>query len=753
MLFAFGAPGNGLPERLFCQSIRIFKELVMQEAGKTKKGDAARQALSEKDSKAVLKQYGIPVVEETAAPDADAAVAAAEAMGFPVVVKGLGAKLLHKTEAGLVHLKLGSADAVRAACRKIEQGAGDLLEGFLVQPHVEGKREFVAGLFYDPVFGPVVMFGLGGILTEALSDVTFRVAPLEAADAREMLDEIRATSLLGDFRGEKAADRDQLVSVLMGLSDLSRKAPDVAEVDINPLIVDAAGRVCAVDALVIRGSVREERPVPPPVDPRRLGKLFYPQSIAFVGASGRLGKWGHLLFTNVLSNGYEGEVYLVNPVRESIAGRKTYPTVSAIPGDVDLAVVTIPAAKVLDLIPDLEAKGVRHMLLITSGFGETGEEGKKLEAQVVERARAADILMVGPNTMGIANPHIRLYCTGTHVWPDPGGIAMVSQSGNMGGQLLQFAEQQGIEIRAFSGSGNEAMVTIEDYLHAFEVDELSEIVMLYIESVKDGRRFLESARRLSAKKPIVLLKGGQTKVGEKAAASHTGAMASDARVFDAVCRQTGIVKVDQPMDMLDLSAAFSSIPLPAGNRIGIMTLGGGWGVVAADLCSAYNLEVPELTPDILKEMDALLPPYWSRANPIDLVGESSNTLPMQVMEALLKWDGCDAVINLGIMGKRLITRRIVKSAAVDPTYTPEFLNEVIDVLYKFEEEYIEHVVTMMDKYRKPVIGVSIMTDEKEDKTVNKVAGHKYNALFFPTPERAVKALAKMYDYHRFLARR
>ncbi|MFZ5563325.1 MAG: acetate--CoA ligase family protein [Thermodesulfobacteriota bacterium] len=727
----------------------------MRNTGAKKQGTkkAARTALSEKESKDLLKKYGIPVVQEVAVKSEAAAVTAARKFGYPVVVKGLGAKLMHKTEAGLVHVKLKDARSVQDACRKIRAGAGSLLEGFLVQPYVEGRREFVAGLFHDAVFGPVVMFGLGGIFTEALSDVTFRVAPLEEADAREMLDEIQAGALLGDFRGEQAANRDRLVETLMGLSRLSQKEKGVAEVDINPLIVTASGDVRAVDALVVKGRAAKARKLSEPVDPRRLGRLFYPRSIAFVGASGRLGKWGHLLFTNVLSNRYEGPVYLVNPQRETIAGRKAYPTVSAIPGEVDLAVVTVPAAKVLDLIPDLEAKGVKSMLLISSGFSETGADGRELEARVVERARAADILMVGPNTMGISNPHIKLYCTGTHVWPDPGGIAMVSQSGNMGGQLLQFAEQQGIEIRAFSGSGNEAMVTIEDYLHAFEVDEITEIVMLYIESVKDGRRFLESARRLSKKKPIVLLKGGQTKAGEKAAASHTGAMASNARVFAAACRQSGIVKVEQPMEMLDLSAAFSSIPLPAGNRIGIMTLGGGWGVVAADLCATHSLEVPELTPDILADMDKLLPPYWSRSNPIDLVGEASNTLPMQVMEALLKWDGCDAVINLGIMGKRLITRRVVKSAAVDPTYTPEFLNQVVDVVYGFEKQYIEHVVTMMEKYKKPVIGVSIMTDEKEDRTVNKVAGHRYNALFFPTPERAVKALAKMYDYHRFLTRK
>ncbi len=711
-----------------------------------------RVALSEAESKKILSRYGVPVVEEIEAADESGAVAAARELGFPVVLKGVGARLLHKTEAGAVALGLQDEEAVRAACQTMVGRAGDLLESFLVQRQIIGKREMVAGLFRDRIFGPVVMFGLGGIFTEALSDVSFRVAPLTEADAGEMIDEIRAGRMLGEFRGEAAADRQQLVKTLLGLSEIGLREGDVAEVDINPLIITAQGSVGAVDALIVRAPEEAAAAAKPPVDPRALGKLFYPRSMAFVGASNQFGKWGHMLFTNTVSNGYQGEVYLVNPKRKTIAGRPTYPSINDIPGPVDLAVVTIPAAMVSGLIDELARKGVKNMLLITSGFGETGPEGKQLEAEVIDKARQAGILVVGPNTMGIINPHIRLYCTGSLVWPDPGGIAVVAQSGNMGGQLLHFAEQQGIEIRAFSGSGNEAMVTIEDYLEGFEIDELTEIVMLYIESVKNGRRFVRSARRLSARKPIVMLKGGQTEAGSKAAASHTGALTSDSRVFDAVCRQTGIVKVDHPMDMLDLSAAFSSLPLPRGKRVGIMTLGGGWGVVASDLCARYNLTVPELPPELIKTIDGILPPYWSRANPIDLVGERDNQFPVLVLEELMKWDGCDIVLNLGIRGRRLSAKRLVETARIDPDYDQEFFDAVIKAMYDFEEQYIRHVVNMMEKYGKPVLGVNIVTDETEDKTIYKVEGSSYKGVFFPTPERAVKAVARMYGYQRFLAR-
>ena len=392
------------------------------------------------------------------------------------------------------------------------------------------------------------------------------------------------------------------------------------------------------------------------------------------------------------------------------------------------------------------------MLLITSGFAETGEEGRKLEKDIVKKAGAASIMVLGPNTMGICNPHADFHCTASPVFPMSGSTAVVAQSGNMGTQLLAFAARQGIGIRGFCGSGNEAMVTIEDFLDGFEVDSQTSTVMLYIESVKNGRRFIESAKRVGKKKPIVLLKGGQSSAGKKAAASHTGALTTDTKVFNAICRQTGIVKVEQPMDLLDLSAAFSSLPLPKGNRTAIMTLGGGWGVITADLCSRFGLEVPELSIDILNLIDKILPPYWSRSNPVDIVGENDTSIPITIIEELIKWDGCDAVINLGILGKRIFAQKFTDSIRkVDPSYSFDFLNSVNTVLSEFENQYIEHIAKLMEIYKKPVYGVSLLTDEK-DQTVYKVKDCQFKPVFYQTPERAVKAFSKMYEYQRFLDR-
>jgi len=714
--------------------------------------NSEKDALTDLEAKDFLSDFGISFIPQVYVVNQSEVVSAARESGFPVVVKGVGKNLLHKSDRGLVHLNLSDAGAVVTAVKEIAAEAAGELDGFLIQPHIIGRREFVAGLFQDQQFGPVIMFGTGGVFTEAFSDVTFRLAPLTESDANEMLDEIRGKALLGRFRGEAAVNRDELVRSLLSLSRIGEKHPEITEIDINPLLVTPEGSAMPVDALVVRAAESQKSEILPPVLPDAIGSLFYPKSIAIVGASAQIGKWGHSILTNTISGGFEGGIYPVNPAGGKIAGKTVYRSIAEIPDKIDLAVVTIPAEKVLDLVPQFQAKGVRNMVLITSGFGETGEHGKQLEQDLVQTAHESGILVLGPNTMGICNPHINMYCAGSPVMPRPGSTAMVAQSGNMGIQLLAFAEQQGIGIRAFCGSGNEAMMTIEDYLDGFEVDALTRTVILYVESVKNGRRFFESASRVGRKKPIVLLKGGRSNVGNRAAASHTGAMTSDIKVFDAVCRQAGIVSADKPMDLLDLAAAFSSLPLPKGNRAAIMTLGGGWGVVTADLCAEFGLEVPELSVQLLDTIDGMLPRYWSRSNPIDLVGDRDPTVPMTVLEELMKWNGCDAVINLGILGRRIMVKRFGESVLkAESGYSAEFINQINDKFIEFEDAYIKHIVSLMDRYQKPVFGVSLLPDEN-NQTLYRVAGSLFKGVFYPTPERAVKAFSKMVDYHRFLNR-
>ena len=722
------------------------KKLEIIEKAKSQK----RTALTEAEAKEVLKKYGIPVVEEKAVKTSEETEIAAKEIGYPVVLKGLGSRLTHKTERGLVKLNLKNKEDVRSAALYIKEAAGSDLEGFLIQPMLEGKREFVAGLFHDEQFGATVMFGLGGIFTEAIGDVVFRLAPLDDHEARKMIDELHAQKLLGAFRGEKAADKEALIKTIVGLSKIGTEIPEIREIDINPLLVTADGKVTAVDALIVLGEVPDKKTTHVAIAPKAIGRLFYPKAIAFIGASAEVSKWGNLIFTNVLAGKYQGKIYLVNPKGEEIADRKVFKSVTEIPDPVDLAVVTIPANRVLALIPELKKKKIKNVLLISSGFAETGAEGKVMEDELVEKAREAGILIFGPNTMGICNPYISLYCTGTHVRPKAGSTVLVTQSGNLGTQLLAFAEKEGVGIRAFGGSGNEAMITIEDAMGGFEVDELTKTVVLYIESIKNGRRFFEAAKRVGRKKPIIALKGGRTEAGAHAAASHTGAMASNIKVFKAACRQAGIVQVENPMELLDLSAAFSSLPLPKGKKVGIMTLGGGWGVVASDLCVENGLEVPRLSEDVIARINKLLPPFWSHANPIDVVGEMNTETYMTILEELLQWPECDAIIHMGIIGRIIMIKAMLESTvSVDKKYNHKYVEDSLRYLEDFEQQCIERTIRLMEKYDKPIIGVYLLNDDKS-RTITDVDGFKYKGVNFITPERAVKALGKMYQYARWL---
>ncbi|RLC04785.1 MAG: CoA-binding protein, partial [Deltaproteobacteria bacterium] len=631
--------------------------------------------------------------------------------------------------------------------KKMKTSAEDDIEAFLVQPVVSGKREFVAGMFKDPQFGPVIMFGLGGVLTEALKDIVFKIAPLNDVDMDDMFEQLSSKTLLNAFRGEKKVNKTAIKSILKSLSDIAKAFPDIKEIDINPLIIQPDGSPVAVDGLIVLERAREEKQKSSDIDLKKLASCYYPKSIAFIGASATPGKWGHMLLTNTLSREFKGKVYLVNPKGGKITGRHVYKTITEIEEDVELAVVTIPADHVIDLIPDLKKKHVKGILLITSGFREVGGVGVTLEEKLVKAAKDAGILILGPNTMGVCNPHIDFYCCAAHAYPLPGSTTLVSQSGNMGTQLLAFAEQQDIGIRAFSGSGNEAMVTIEDYMESFEIDDLTRTVVLYIESVKDGSRFFKSASRVSMQKPVVVLKGGRTRMGVRAASSHTGAMASDTKVFDAACRQAGIIQVDQPMELLDLSAVFSSLPLPKGNRVAIMTLGGGWGVITTDLCAEYGLKIPKLSEGIIERLNRILPPFWSHGNPVDIVGENDPDIPKTCLEELLKWDGCDAVIHLGIHGKRVLVNSMIESVCkTDPDIDKAAAQVFKESILQFEEAYTQYVVKLTHKYEKPVLGVSLLTDEIS-KTLYRVEGYEYKSVFFPSPERAVKALWGMCQYN------
>ena len=590
-----------------------------------------RQSLTEAESKRLLSLYGIPVVKETIVTEEEEAVIQSGATGFPVVLKGLGAKLIHKTERGLVKINLRSAEEVRRAYREIKESAGEDWEGCLIQPLIEGKREFVAGLFRDAQFGPCVMFGLGGIFTEAIGDITFRIAPLSEIQAHAMMHEINARKLLGDFRGETAANKDQLLRVLMGLSWLGMEHRSIKEVDINPLIVTPDGQVKAVDALVVLDDQNTARIDHDASDDEiktktmeiraALDVMTHAKSIAVVGAA-RARRGGFPGMFGCLRNfGYPGRLYPINPKVEEISGIKTYPSLISLPERVDLVIISVPAPFVPDALRDCVASGNKNIHIFSSGFKESGEEeGIQLQKEIEKIAREGGLRVVGPNCMGFYVPASRML-TWTAASKESGPISLISQSGGNAQEITNYTSNRyGIYFSKSISYGNALTLDSTDFLDYLAHDDETRIINMYLEGVKDGRHLLDLVTETNRHKPVIIYKGGLTESGARAVSSHTGSLAGGEKIWKAFFRQSGAVPVDSLEEMADVTLAFHHLEKTPGKKTTVLGFGGGIGVAVADSCARSGLELPELSSETIKKLRQFIPPAGTMIrNPIDAV--------------------------------------------------------------------------------------------------------------------------------------
>ncbi|MEW6526916.1 MAG: CoA-binding protein [Spirochaetota bacterium] len=482
-----------------------------------------------------------------------------------------------------------------------------------------------------------------------------------------------------------------------------------------------------------------------------LDTLFAPKSVAVVGASEIPFKWGTYISSNILDGKFKGKYYPVNPNIPEVFGFKTYPSIRDLPEAVDLVFITTPAKTVMQILQDCIAKGIKNIVMITSGFSETGDEGTQMEKEIVSLAKHHDLNIVGPNTMGIVNTHCLLYATGAITRPKPGGISIIAQSGNLGYQIMEWAESEDIGIAKFVGSGNEAVLKIEDYLKYFNTDSQTKVILMYVEGVDDGRLFVDIAKETSLHKPIIALKAGRTEIGSKAAASHTGAMAGSFSIFKGVIQQTGIVLADSPRELLTLSAAFDSFPLPKGNRIGIITLGGGWGVVTADECAERGLVIPQLPQSIKDELDKRLPPFWSRGNPVDLVGQPDFQLFKDAVELMVAHEDFDAVIVLGIVGSKVFAYRAAEAVYNLGKMEKSVFDDFKKLLFIHQKEFLDRLIELMNRYKKPILPVSL-SKMPGDETVHSDGGN-YKVVIYDSPEEAVLCLSKMYQYYNYVDKR
>ena len=380
--------------------------------------------------------------------------------------------------------------------------------------------------------------------------------------------------------------------------------------------------------------------------------LFSPDAIAVIGANETLGSWGSdAMKAAIAATRAEPtrRAYAVNPNQQHILGVTAYPTILDVPDKIDLAVIVVRASLVPDVMRQCVQKGVKSAVVISAGFGETDEAGTQLEKEVVQIARSGAIRMVGPNCIGHADLYARVSSLGVVGRTRPGPMALLGQSGTVSSSIIGAAAAMGIGLSKFVSTGNEADLHFEDYLEYLDDDPNTKIITAYVEGLREGHRFFELAKRITRKKPIVILKAGATEGAGKAARSHTGALAGSDAVFSAVFRQTGVVRVDDEEELADVALALLTQPLPKGNGVGILTIGGGFGVMAAEACEREGLKIAALQPQTLAKLDEVLPPRWSHGNPVDMVGVKTLgefATIMVCLRAMLDDANLDSVIAL-----------------------------------------------------------------------------------------------------------
>lgn len=376
-----------------------------------------------------------------------------------------------------------------------------------------------------------------------------------------------------------------------------------------------------------------------------------PRAVAVIGASRRRGTVGGEVLHNMVESGFDGELYAINPNAKKVQGVRAYPAISAVPGEVDMAVIAIPAGEVVAAARECAAKGVRGLLVLSAGFRETGKAGARRERALLEVCREAGMRLVGPNCLGVLNnvPGSQLNATFSPTSPRPGQVGFVTQSGALGLALMEFAGEPGLGVSSFASVGNRADITANDLLEYWESDEATRVALLYIESFSDPRRFTRVARRVGGEMPIVVVKSGRSAAGARATSSHTGALlASSDGATDALFEQSGVIRTETLAELLDVAALLSSQPLPRGARVGIVTNAGGPGIMCADACEAAGLEVPELPRRLRAKLRLSLPAEAGLGNPVDMIATASPEDYERTIATLAEWNGIDALIAIFI---------------------------------------------------------------------------------------------------------
>jgi len=701
-----------------------------------------RLLLTEVEAKALLSTTGVAVAQARLARTREEALDLARATGFPVVLKICSPDIVHKSDVGGVRLNLASAEAVSRAFDEIvgtvtRAQPTAILDGVSVQPMVRPSIEVIIGLTTDPQFGPAMMFGLGGVSVEVLKDVAFRLAPLSQWDAQAMIHEIKSLPLLSGYRGQPAVDLTALERTLLQVSALAEACPEIKELDLNPVFAYPDGCL-AVDARVVlhaEGATTAPRPLSATMR-ATLARAFNPRAVAVVGDKRAM----NYMWLRSQST-FQGKVYSVQIDERELPGIAAlgvpnYPSLAEIPDQIDYVMTAVPRQIAPYIIADCTAKKVSGVMLFTSGFSEVGDEdGNRLEQTIANTARAAGLAMIGPNCMGIYHPRIGLRNYPGLPTGEAGTVGFIGQSGTHTITFSLAAPHHGLKISKAVSFGNAAVLDASDYLDYLAMDDETRLIGMYLEGVREGRRFFSLLRQVTPQKPVVIWKGGKSEAGRRAISSHTGSLAVPTAIWDAMVRQAGAIPAETFDEMLDVMKLLLLAKPTTGTGVGLIAMTGGPSVVITDAFEKAGLQVPLLSDASYQELSAFFTVIGgSFRNPLD----SGHTIGMGQtspnLERLLSILDRDPQIDAIIMdtGAGLVAGQWQAH--------PQTLATLLDTLSSFAVRSAKPFFVILQ----PFALEAALLEVREQ-------FHARGIATFATHERAARALRLVTEYWRFHA--
>jgi 3-hydroxypropionyl-CoA synthetase (ADP-forming) len=546
-------------------------------------------------------------------------------------MKVVSPQILHKTDVGGVKVGIDNINDVKKTFKdmygRLSKKKGVHVKGILLEKMVPKGVELIVGLQNDPQFGPVIMVGMGGILTEVMRDVAFRMLPITPSDAKSMLEELKGSKLLKGFRGSKAIDINMLANALVKIGKLGvDNASHFNSIDFNPVVVYPKSYAVVDAKIILNKEIKKDAISTTKPNSNFMEMFFTPKSVALVGASATPGKIGNSVLDSLAKHDYKGKVYPINPKQESILGIKCYPSISAIPGNVDLVVVCVDLSVTPPVLEECAKKGIHSVVIVSGGGKELGGERAKYEAEVKRLSEKHKIRIIGPNCIGMFNAANRLDCAfqgqARMVRARLGPVALLSQSGTMGISFLETADSFGLSKMV--SYGNRSDVDEADMIWYLANDPQTKVIALYVEGFGDGRKFINTAKKVmkEKKKPVVIWKSGRSAAGAKQAASHTGSLGGSNAIIMGAFKQAGIISVDSYQELAAVTKALAWQPAAKGNRCALCSNGAGPMIGAIDHFERLDLSLAKVSEKTRKKMVDHFPPTYvvGQGNPADVTG-------------------------------------------------------------------------------------------------------------------------------------